>query len=112
MPPSSPDEILKQTIDELSESGDDALTKVEDGLRPDIVVSDYRLPGRNGIEVVRCIRNFLGEEVPTILITGDTSAKDIAAANLACCTVIHKPISSDRLISLIHESCRPSPQSH
>ena len=92
-------------------NGDDALAKVEDGLRPDVVVSDYRLPGQNGIEVVRRIRNLVGEDLPTILITGDTSAKDIAAANLARCTVIHKPISSDRLISLIHESCRSSANS-
>jgi PAS domain S-box-containing protein len=91
--------------------GDDALARVEDGLRPDIVVSDYRLPGRNGIEVVRCIRDLVGEDLPTILITGDTSSKDIAAANLTNCTVIHKPISSERLISLIHESCPPSADS-
>ncbi len=91
--------------------GDDALAKVEDGLRPDVVVSDYRLPGQNGIEVVRRIRNLVGEDLPTILITGDTSAKEIAAANLTRCTVLHKPISSDRLISLIHESCSSSANS-
>ena len=85
--------------------GDEALAKIEDGLRPDIVVSDYRLPGLNGIEVVRRIRHLVGEDLPTILITGDTSAKEITAANLARCTVLHKPINSERLISLIHESC-------
>jgi len=86
--------------------GDEALAKIEDGLRPDIVVSDYRLPGLDGIEVVRRIRHLVGEDLPTILITGDTSAKDIAAVDLARCTVLHKPVNSERLISLIHESCR------
>lgn len=85
--------------------GDDALAQIEDGLRPDIVVSDYRLPGLNGIEVVSRIRHLVGEDLPTILITGDTSAKDIAASNLARCTVLHKPVNSEQLISLIHESC-------
>ncbi len=85
--------------------GDDALAQIEDGLRPDIVVSDYRLPGLNGIEVVRRIRHLVGEDLPTILITGDTSAKDIAAFDLERCTVLHKPVNSERLISLIHESC-------
>jgi len=62
--------------------GDEALAKIEDGLR------------------------LVGEDLPTILITGDTSAKDIAAVDLARCTVLHKPVNSERLISLIHESCR------
>ena len=88
--------------------GDEALAKIEDGLRPDIVVSDYRLPGLNGIEVVRRIRHLVGEDLPTILITGDTSAKGIAAVDLARCTVLHKPVNSERLISLIHESCGPT----
>jgi len=91
--------------------GDDALAKVEIGLRPDILVSDYRLPGLNGVEVVRRIRDIVGDDLPTILITGDTSANEIAAANLAHCTVLHKPINSEHLISRIHESCRSSAKS-
>jgi PAS domain S-box-containing protein len=88
-------------------SGDDALTKIEDGLRPDVVVSDYRLPGLNGVEVVRRIRNLAGDDVPTIIMTGDTSAQEISSANLMRCIVLHKPIKSERLISIIHESCGP-----
>jgi PAS domain S-box-containing protein len=84
--------------------GDDALTIIEDGLRPDIVLSDYRLPGANGTEVVRRIRQLAGDDLPAILMTGDTSANEIAAAGLEHCTVLHKPINSERLISLIHKS--------
>jgi PAS domain S-box-containing protein len=85
--------------------GNEAVAQVESGLRPNVVVSDYRLPGMNGVEVIRRIRNLTGEELPTILVTGDTSAKEIAVANLKHCTVLHKPVDSERLISLINESC-------
>ena len=55
------------------------------------VVSDYRLPGYNGVEVVR----------PAVIMTGDTPSQEIEAANLRHCTVLHKPVDTDRLISMI-----------
>ena len=85
--------------------GDEALAQIEGGLRPDVLISDYRLPGLNGVEVVHRIRSLTGEDVPTILVTGDTSVKEIAAANLKHCTILFKPVDSERLISLINETC-------
>lgn len=54
-------------------SGEEALAHIDAGVRPDIVVSDYRLPGYNGVEVVRRIREATAAEIPTVLMTGDTS---------------------------------------
>ncbi len=82
-------------------NGDEALTHVDNGIRPDIVVSDYRLPGYNGIEVVRRIRQATVENLPTVLMTGDTSAQEIEGANLTHCTVLHKPANTDQLVALI-----------
>jgi two-component system CheB/CheR fusion protein len=82
-------------------NGDEALAHVAAGIRPDIVVSDYRLPGYNGIEVIRRVRQVTADDLPTILITGDTSAIEIEAANISNCTVLRKPVDIDRLISLI-----------
>jgi len=86
--------------------GDEALAQIEGGLRPNVLISDYRLPGLNGVEVARRIRSLAGENVPTILVTGDTSSREIVDAGLKNCTILHKPVDSERLISLINESCR------
>ena len=82
-------------------NGDDALAHIETGVRPDLVVSDYRLPGYNGIELIRRVREVTGDDIPTILVTGDTSADEIRDAKLSNCTVLHKPVDTDQLISLI-----------
>ncbi len=81
--------------------GDDALVHLAAGVRPDIVISDYRLPGYNGVEVVRRVRKATSPDLPTVLVTGDTSANEIKAANLSNCTILHKPVDTDQLIALI-----------
>ncbi len=82
-------------------SGDEALAHIANGVRPDVVISDFRLPGYNGVELIRRVRNATVDDLPTVLITGDTSGREIEAANLVRCTVLHKPVDTDRLISLI-----------
>lgn len=81
----------------------EALAHLALGIRPDIIVSDYRLPGYNGVEVVRRVRHATSDDLPTVLMTGDTSAQEIRAANLTRCTVLHKPVDTDQLISLIEQ---------
>ncbi len=82
-------------------NGEEALAHIERGIRPDVVVSDYRLPGYNGVEVVRRIRESTVADLPTVIMTGDTSAREIDAANLSNCTVLHKPVDTGQLISLL-----------
>ena len=82
-------------------NGDEALAHIGDGVRPDLVISDYRLPNYNGVEVVRRVRRATVNNLPIILMTGDTSTKEIEAANLEHCTILHKPVDTERLIGLI-----------
>lgn len=84
-------------------NGDAALSYINDGLRPDIVVSDYRLPGCNGVEVIRRLREATVGDLPAVLITGDTTTQEIAAASLANYTVLHKPVDTDQLLALIEQ---------
>jgi PAS domain S-box-containing protein len=86
--------------------GEQALAHIADGVRPDIVVSDYRLPGFTGVEVIRRVRAATTDDLPTVLMTGDTAAKEIEQANLSHCTVLHKPVDTDRLIALIEGAMR------
>jgi len=81
--------------------GVDAMAHLAAGVQPDIVVSDYRLPGDNGVEVVRRVRQATVDGLPIILMTGDTSGDEIRSADLANCTVLHKPVDTEQLIALI-----------
>lgn len=82
--------------------GRSAIECLESGIRPDIIICDYQLPGNmNGVEVIRHARELLAREVPTVIMTGDTSAKAIKATKLPFCTVLRKPFKSDALLALI-----------
>ena len=81
--------------------GDEALAQITAGVRPDIVISDYRLPGYNGIEVIRRVRQATVEDLPGVLMTGDTAAQEIEQTDITNCALLHKPVDTDDLISLI-----------
>lgn len=74
----------------------------ETGLEPDVVISDYRLPGdTNGIKVVEAFRSRYGAGLPAIILTGDTAPESIQTLNQAGLTVLHKPVRPARLRSLL-----------
>ena len=80
----------------------EALNLIQHGLKPDFVVSDYRMPEMTGIELVKKIRIELNEDVPVVIMTGDNSSTEVNEAELANCSVLYKPINTDQLISLIN----------
>jgi PAS domain S-box-containing protein len=84
--------------------GDAAIAMLDAGFHPDMVISDYRLPGANGIEVVQHARAQCGYELPIVLMTGDTAGKAIEDAKLSNYIVLHKPVDTDNLIELIEAS--------
>ena len=84
-------------------SGGDALAQIKAGMRPDLVVSDYRLPGYSGVEVIQRVRQATVDDLPAVLMTGDTSAHEAETAKLSNCTILHKPVDTDRLLSVIED---------
>ena len=80
---------------------DAAIAHVAAGLRPNILISDYRLPDLTGIELIRQVRDTTRTEIPAILMTGDTSFERIQAAGTPNCIVLHKPVGAEHLIEQI-----------
>lgn len=61
--------------------GDSAL-RVARAERPSLILLDWRMPGRDGLEVCRALRSEADPQlrtVPVVLLTGQTGAEDIAA---------------------------------
>lgn len=79
-----------------------ALSQLEAGLIPDVIVSDYRLrDDENGIETIRQLRTKAGWLIPACLMSGDTDAGLMQAATEASLTLLHKPVRPAKLRSLI-----------
>lgn len=71
------------------------------GQRPDVIVSDIRMPEHDGLDVVRLLRR-LGCEVPVILVTafGDKRTHEEARA-FGVQAVLDKPFDLDDLRTLL-----------
>lgn len=65
-------------------SGEETLKIIKDGLTPDIILLDVVLPGMNGYDVCRILKNDPGTcSIPIIFITGSDSEEDEARGFLA-----------------------------
>ena len=60
---------------------------------PDIVISDYRLENeKTGIDLINDIRRIYENNIPAILITGDTASNKLKNMANSDIRVLHKPI--------------------
>jgi CheY-like chemotaxis protein/two-component sensor histidine kinase len=65
---------------------------------PDIVISDYRLrEQRTGLEAIAALRTLLGNNLPALLITGDTAPDRLREALSSGMPILHKPVSPSQL---------------
>jgi CheY-like chemotaxis protein/two-component sensor histidine kinase len=82
---------------------DEALDSVENGgLVPDIVLADYRLPGRlDGVEAIQRIQLALRMPVPGIIITGESDITAIREIEKMGYIILRKPVRPAKLRRLI-----------
>jgi DNA-binding NtrC family response regulator len=91
--------VLTQAGFDVDDAADGfaALTKVS-RYRPDIVVTDLRMPGMTGVDLLQRIRRIHGD-VPVIIATG-LETWDLCTASEAygAVTCLVKPINLDELV--------------
>ncbi len=84
----------------MAHSRDAALAMLESGLMPGLVLCDYRMPGANGVDVIRQVRQALGTEIPAVIVTGDMGLTE-CPGDLHKCAVLHKPVDVENFFSVI-----------
>jgi CheY-like chemotaxis protein len=80
-------------------SGAEALSALSRHERtPDAIISDYRLrAGETGLEAITAIHDALGDRIPALLITGDTSPARLREAAASGYYILHKPVDPAEL---------------
>jgi two-component system C4-dicarboxylate transport response regulator DctD len=74
------------------------------GCLPGAVVTDVRLPGRDGLAVLREMRQR-DRELPVVLVTGHGDvAMAVEAMRLGAHDFVEKPFSSERLVSVVRSA--------
>ena len=73
------------------------------GVQPDIILADYRLPGEHdGVQVSTALQLAIGNAVPAIIITGESELNEIRELSDLGYTVLRKPVRPAKLRSLIN----------
>jgi CheY-like chemotaxis protein len=80
---------------------------------PGLVICDYRLRGgENGLQVIGLLRDeFNDDELPALLITGDTAPERLQEAAASGLKVLHKPLDPALLrleVEALHTARRPA----
>ena len=84
-----------------SNNGEDALKKAKNG-KPDIILLDIKMPGMDGIEVLRCVREF-DKDVCIIMVTVvNDKSTGTEALKSGADEYITKPINLNYLDKVIH----------
>jgi CheY-like chemotaxis protein len=82
----------------------EALEAVKANSNIGLLITDYHLgAGETGVQVIAALRERLGERLPAVLVTGDTSS---AMHDLECdpgLRTANKPINPDQLLALLAE---------
>ncbi|MBI1206849.1 MAG: response regulator [Azospirillum sp.] len=92
----------------------------QDGVRPDLVVADYNLPGAvTGVQIVEHLRQIPGRPnaanpvptnpIPAIILTGDISIATLQDIARQGCLHLAKPVRTAALLCLIHDLLSPPP---
>lgn len=107
------DEILRESMAQLlrrwgidvhaaaDEAGATRLVS-EGEIAPELIIADYNLQTRTGLDVINAIRSFTGEDTPAIVVTADAEPKVISGIRDAGVPVLIKPVSPPRLRVLMH----------
>lgn len=94
---------------EISEaaSGIEALTLLEDGLKPDLILLDVMMPRMTGYEVTRKIREtWQANELPIILLTARNQVSHLVVGLEAGANdYLTKPIAKEELLARIKTLC-------
>lgn len=97
----------------IARDGEEALAALHRGLRPCLVVVDLMMPKMDGWEFrQRQLSDPQFAGIPVVMMSGYPNAQK-AAGTLGVRTILKKPITATRLLSLVHRHCRqPAGEAH
>ncbi len=96
----------------IADSADHLLRQLK-GFRtpPDILMSDYRLrKGNTGDQAIESVKKSLNLDIPSVIITGDTSPNRVKELTDGGYRLLHKPVEPDDLLRVIHKLTEATPQ--
>ncbi|WP_224412995.1 SpoIIE family protein phosphatase [Oscillatoria salina] len=84
-------------------NGEEALSAIENGFKPDLILLDVMMPKMTGYEVTEKLRQrFSASELPILLLTAKNQIQDLVTGlEVGANDYLNKPISKDELLARI-----------
>ena len=94
---------MRNLLADVALSGEEAMNTMDENL-PDVMVLDLKMPGMDGMEVLRRAKKaYPGVQI--IMLTGHGSEKDEQEARrLGVFEYLHKPVAIEKLMKTITEA--------
>ncbi len=110
---------MKTTLEEwgcnvlIAGSEEEALNVLKQyGQAPAAIIADYRLrENKTGAQSIESIRKFFNQEIPALIITGDTAPERIREARASGHAILHKPVRPAQILSFIRHAHRDAAKS-
>ncbi len=75
---------------------------------PDVILTDLRLPNKvTGFDVIDRVRKIYGQEIPAIVLTGETGQAELTEGQRRHCAFLHKPLHPMELKRVLGEVVGP-----
>jgi two-component system, chemotaxis family, chemotaxis protein CheY len=90
---------------ETAGNGQEALEKLEAGLRPDLILTDINMPVMSGMELIRSVRAMSGLKfIPILTLTTESALAKKNEGRIAGATGwLVKPVSGNDLVAVIRK---------
>ena len=79
-------------------NAESALFLIREGVNVDLIITDYRMPGMNGVEFIKVLRRIL-PSVPVLMLTGDITVE--IEPSLGVFERIIKPVKGKELDRIV-----------
>jgi DNA-binding NtrC family response regulator len=103
-------EIVQETLNTFGykviprPDAESALSVIRDGTDIDLVITDYRMPGMNGVEFLTILRKAL-PSVPVIMLTGHSSVETyLQSLSLGAFEYLNKPFKEKELFYTVRSA--------
>ncbi len=94
---------IRDLDSDVALDGEQALQRVEDDI-PDVMVLDLKMPGIDGLEVLRRVKKAY-PQIPVVILTGHGSEKDEAEARrLGAFEYLQKPVDIEKLVQVLRKA--------
>ena len=85
-------------------SVNEALALIEENLHITLILTDMRMPGRDGAELIQALQEMPGRQFEYLMISGHLYAdEDLKHINSEAVTLMRKPIDIDALLLFLEE---------